>query len=120
MFLNHLKEQSYILTQSIFRETQGHYDLQVDNIISYTYPTSWSLTHNKAYNYIKDIYNPAILNIYSTQPLHAIYNEENSYEEREIILYPIELIVVARYSVEIGKQCVTILDVIPEHKIISI
>lgn len=107
-FMNYLESQSYYLDDTIFRGTQRHGELNIGDNLEYTYPTSWSTLFNSAYNFVYQEPFPVILSLYSKKPLKAISNQENTYKESEIILYPISLVVINKYI----QDKVIILEVI--------
>ena len=112
-FVDHLKSQTYDFDQDeyIYRGTRRHSELEIGGVLEYTYPTSWTLDRDMSMRFIEGESNGVILAFRSDQPIMAMYNEENSYEELEVIVYPITLIVIAKHKLMINNQDVTILYV---------
>lgn len=113
LFIAYLNQQSINLDGNIYRGTRRHHDLHIGNELSYTYPTSWSLERDKANNFVDGVDHPVILVLSSTTPIKAIYNDQNSYNELEMILHPIKLIIKNKTIITIVNHDVTILEVQP-------
>ena len=99
-FLQYLNESQVLPTQPIYRGTLRHQELQQDDLLEYTYPTSWSSSENIAKNFISEMPDPVILVFSANELVNGVYNTENTYDEREVILAPIIFTVIDRQDID--------------------
>lgn len=108
-FIRYLDASSLSIPYPIFRGTRRHADLKINDLLSYGYPTSWSNSYDKAFNFVESGDTPVILSFTSVSPVRALLNPYNSYNEEEVIIHPITLRVTNKYTR--GKT--TVIDVVP-------
>jgi hypothetical protein len=85
-----------VLARSFYRGTLRHGELQVGDILDYTYPTSWSLSKDSAMNFIEES-GEGVLLVVIEGTYCGVENTSSYYKnEREVILAPAKFIVIER------------------------
>lgn len=112
-FMKFLQDEKINLDTPLYRGIQQYFDIESETMIRCTFPTSWSLDINVAYNFIEGDTNPTILKLCPGTNIRAIFNNENTYGENEMIVYPTDLTIVSKYTMIISGVEVMILEVSP-------
>lgn len=100
VFLDHIKNIEVDDVEHLYRGTKRHSDLNIGDKISYTYPSSWSSSYNNAKNFVDEENIKVIIKLnVSNNKLFGIYNDYNSYDEKEYIMYPFTLTITNKYVV---------------------
>lgn len=90
--LHNLLNRSYFsLNVPLYRGTTRNLDLDVGDIKEYDYPSSWSTERKIASYFIDGVEGVIIVIDKSDIEIHAIVNNQNTYDEREVIVSPIRL-----------------------------
>ena len=110
ILINSIFEESFSLEEPIYRGTRRHSQLEIGDILKYDYPTSWSIEKSIAEKFNDEELTPVIIELSSNNSIHALYNHLNSYQEFEVIVNPISLIVNDKYM----ENNTTILKVSPK------
>ncbi len=108
-FLRFLYSSSILIDQHIFRGTKRHSDLNIGDLLNYSYPSSWSTSFDNAFNFVEEEQSPVVLSFFSPSPVNALYNPYNSYNENEVIIQPIILRITNKEKI----NGTTILEVTP-------
>jgi hypothetical protein len=107
--LQMLNDSKMNFSDSIFRGTVRHFDLQPGDVLNYEYATSWSDNLPNAMNFVDGTATPVILKFTSEREIGAVPNHCNTYDENEVIIEPLRLRVVKRKFI----NSITFLSVIP-------
>lgn len=89
-----LSESSFDLDDIIlYRGSSRNQELNIGDIKTYEYPTSWSFSKKVACNFIDGCENKVIFCLSGDRILKAIVNRYNSYGEEEVIIAPFQVMI---------------------------
>jgi len=108
-FITHIQKQSLLIEGNIYRGTKRHFQLKIGETLRYENPTSWTTNFEIAKRFIEGVDKPVILVLSSFQPLKAIFNYNNTYQEEEVIIDTMTLRVINKDQ----NDKLTILEVVP-------
>lgn len=97
-FIQYLDISCYI-NENIYRGTRRHQELEINDILDYQYPTSWSLNQNIAENFIIGVETPVLLIYSSENAIKGLKNEYGMNDEEEFILYPSKLKIISKEKI---------------------
>lgn len=97
-FMNYIKDLEINNIGNLFRGTRRHSELNIGDKITYDYPSSWSESYENSLNFVAEETIPVIIKLNTNKnKLFGIYNNQNSYNEKEYILYPFETTIKNKY-----------------------
>jgi hypothetical protein len=101
-FIRVLESQQFKLTYTIFRGTARHSELDTGDKLLYPYPTSWSSSFGCAKQFIEEVKWPVIssLNQNLNITIKALFNNQNTYNEKEIIIAAITFKILSKEILE--------------------
>jgi hypothetical protein len=96
-FLEHIKNMEIDHDGFLYRGTRRHSELNIGDKFVYNYPTSWSTNYDNASNFVEQKQVIIKLNV-NANKVFGIYNDQNSYGEKEYILCKFETTIKNKYG----------------------
>ena len=100
-FLEQLERSRYDLSQvTLYRGGTRNQELQKYNVKDYNYISSWSLSKEIASYFFEGADTKVMFVLNGPGAIHALENHYNTYNELEVIVAPIKLVVTSRVVID--------------------